>query len=65
MCVTQKVVCKVALLNGANAHRCNVSSLVPQYSLLLFSLQISHELFNLSNFCHIQLPAVVKALFMG
>ena len=62
MCVTQKVVCKVALLNGASAHRCTVSSVVPQYSFSLFSLQISHELFNLSNFCHIQLLAVVKVL---
>lgn len=65
MCFTPKVVCKVALLNGANAHRCNVSFVVRQYSLLLFLLQISHELFNLSNFCHIQLLAVVKVLFMG
>ena len=34
-------------------------------AFLLFLLQISHELFNLSNFCHIQLPAVVKVLYMG
>ena len=35
MCVTQKVVCKVALLNGANAHRCTVSFVVSQYNFFI------------------------------